>query len=148
MSLRLEPGNIVTMIFGLFFIGAGIYIYMYMGRYLETAQAAPGVVVSVVHASEGTTKGRRHPVVRFTTVDGNEVVATAQQHHNVQPGQTVQVLYDPAHPERIEIGTLSQVHNQRIFFTALCVLFGLGVSAAGLGVDLKLLKRRLAAYRR
>ena len=120
MSLRLAPGNIFTVLIGLCFIGAGIYIYTHLGRYLETTQSASGVVINVVHASEGTRKGRMHPVVRFTTADGKEVVGTAEQHHNVQPGQTLQVLYNPANPEHIEIGTLSRVRNQRLFFTVIC----------------------------
>jgi hypothetical protein len=132
MSLRLKAGNIITVLFGLCLVGAGIYIYMYMGRYLETAQAASGVVVEVIHGSVGTMKGRMHPVVRFKTADGREVVGMSERHHNVQPGQTLQILYDPAHPENLEIGTLSQVRIQRIFFTGICVLFGFAVSLAGL----------------
>ena len=132
MSLRLVPGNIFTVLVGLTFIGAGIYIYMHLGRYLETTRSASGVVIDVVHASETTRKGRTHPVVRFKTADGKEVIGTAEQHHNVQPGQTLQVLYNPAHPEHIEIGTLSQVRNQRLFFAVICVLFGFAVSFAGL----------------
>ena len=110
-----------------------MYIYAHMGRYLETTHVAPGVVVEVVHASESTKKGRMHPVVRFTTVDGREVVGRSEQHHNVQVGQTVQVLYDPKNPEHVGIGTLSQVRNQRIFFTALCTIFGLVVCLSGFG---------------
>jgi len=89
-----------------------------------------------------------HPVVRFKTADGREVVGKSEHHHNVQPGQTLQILYDPANPERVEIGTLSQVRNQRLFFTGLCVVFGLAVCLAGLAHTLGLLAWRPGAYRR
>ena len=142
MKLSWQPGNIFSMLFGLAFIAIGAYIYTDRGRYLETARAAAGVVVSVRHESESLKKGRMHPVVRFTTIYGNEVLGTTQQHHNVQPGQSVQVLYDPARPMNVEIGTFAQVRRQRAFFTALCVLVGIVAIVTGIVLDLGLVRVR------
>ena len=142
MKLSWQPGNVFTVLFGLAFIGVGAYIYAHMGRYLETSRAAAGVVVSVTHESAAVKKGRMHPVVRFTTIYGNEVLGTTQQHHNVQPGQSVQVLYDPARPMNVEIGTFAQVRRQRTFFTSLCVLVGIAAIAVGVVLDLGLMRAR------
>ena len=98
------------------------------------------VVVDVVH--EGGKKARVHPTVRFQS-DGREVVATAQQHYNVQPGETVQIVYDPAKPEEIEIGTLERVRKRRLLFTALAVVIGIGVCTLGVGLDPNTLRWRL-----
>lgn len=146
IRLRLEPGNVFTVLLGLCFVAAGLYIYIHMGRFLETAQAASGVVVEVVHQSEVTKKGRIHPVVRFTTKDGKEVVIRPQQHYNVQPGQTLQLLYDPANPEQAEVGTLARAQNRRIAFAAGAIVFGVLLCLGGLALDLGLLKRRPTAY--
>src|SRR3954468_10873775 len=105
MRLHLEPGNFITAAVGLCFIVSGLYGYRYIGYFLDTARETSAVVVEVGYESVNK-KGRIHPVVRFKTSEGQEVVARSDEHHNVQPGEAVRVLYDPAHPDRIEITTL------------------------------------------
>lgn len=141
IKLRLESGNLFTVVFGLCFVAAGAYIYLHMGRYLETVQQTSAVVVQVVHESEGTRKGRLHPVVRFKTKDGKEVTGKSQRHLNVQPGDALQIMYDPRHPEEIEVGTLAAESRRRIFFSGLCVLIGAFICAMGIAMDTGLLKR-------
>lgn len=135
MRIHLEPGNFITFFAGLGFIAAGIYGYQYMGRFLETAREAPGVVVEVVYET-GTKKGRIHPVVRYTTSDGREVIGRSQEHHNVHPGDTVRLLYDPRNPTQIDIDTLQQAQRRRLLFTTLCVLLGFVVCGFGLALDM------------
>lgn len=142
MRLRLQPGSVGTVLFGLCFIAGGIYVYTTIGRFLETAEAASGVVVEVVHESEGTKKGRKHPVVRFTTKEGKEVVIRPQQHYNVQPGHTLQVLYDPAHPEQAEVGTVARAQNRRIALGAGSIVLGVLLFLGGLALELGLLRLR------
>jgi hypothetical protein len=133
MRLHLEPGNLITAAVGLCFIASGVYGYYYMGRFLDTARETSAVVVEVVYESVNK-KGRIHPVVRFKTPDGREVLVHSDEHHNVQPGDTVQLLYDPVRPDQIEIATLSRAQNRRILFTSLSVVFGVFVCLMGLGV--------------
>jgi hypothetical protein len=133
MRLHLEPGNLITAAVGLCFIASGVYGYRHMGRFLDTARETSAVVVKVAYESVNK-KGRMHPVVRFTTADGREVIAHSDEHHNVQPGDTVQLLYDPVHPDQIEIATLARAQNRRLLFTVLSILFGIFVCFMGLGV--------------
>jgi hypothetical protein len=112
-----------------------------MGSFIERAREAEAVVTGVVY--EGGKKARIHPVVRFQSSDGREIVVASQQHHNVQPGQTVRIVYDPAKPEDLEIGTLARVGHRRIVFTTLALLIGLVVCTLGVAVDPNTLRWRL-----
>jgi hypothetical protein len=130
MRIRLQPGNLVTIFLGLLFIASGIYGFLEIGRFLEAARPATGVVIEIVHASTNK-RGRTHPVVRFTTAEGKEVVVRSEEHQNVQPGDTVELLYDARNPEQIEITTLERVRNRRLLFTGLSI--ALGALVCGLG---------------
>ena len=44
MRLGIRPGNIVTILVGLVFVGAGIYAYIEMGRSLATARTVRELV--------------------------------------------------------------------------------------------------------
>jgi Protein of unknown function (DUF3592) len=133
MRLKLEPENLITIFLGLCFIVTGLYAYRYMGHFLNTAREASGVVVEVRYESANK-KGRMHPLVRFTTADGREIVAHSDEHHNVRPGDTVRLIYDPRQPSDIEISTLPRAQKRRLLITALSVAFGLFVCLLGLRV--------------
>jgi hypothetical protein len=135
MQINLQPGNLITVLVGFLFIGMGVYGYSYMGRFLDTAKEASAVVVDVVYESTNK-KGRVHPVVKVRTAEGQEIVGRSNEHHNVHPGDTVQLLYDPRKPEDIEISTLALANRRRLLFTALSVAVGLGVCGLGLGFNL------------
>ena len=133
MRIRLERGSLATIIVGLGLIASAAYGYIHMGRFLDTAAETSGLVVDILH--EGTNqKGRRHPVVRFTTADGRQVVGRSDEHHNVQAGDRLQLIYDPVHPEQFEITTLSRARNRRMAFTVISAVFGACVCLMGLGV--------------
>ena len=133
MRLQVEQGYLITIFVGLCFITAGIYIYVDMGRFLQTAQEASGVVIEVTHESTNK-KGRIHPVVRFKTAEGRDVVGRSNEHHNVQPGDTVRLIYDPKDPKQIEISTLSRMQNRRLLFTGLSVAVGVFVCLLPFGL--------------
>lgn len=143
----MEPGNLITVLFGLCFVAAGLYAYAYMGRFLETAREASGIVVEVVYEA-GSRQRRMHPVLRFKTAEGKEVVGRSEQHYNSQVGQALQLLYDPGNPEHVEIGTLAGEREKRVIITAVCVLFGLGICMIGIGLELGMLNWRPRADRR
>jgi hypothetical protein len=130
--MRKHPGNFVTVAVGLLFVAIGIYIYVHMGRFLDHARETQAVVIEVTMESAATRKGRTHPVVRFTTEDGKEFVVRSDEHHNVRPADTVQVVYDPRNPQDIEITTLERAQRRRILFTGLTVALGLVVCGMGL----------------
>ena len=130
MSLRIAPAYVFTVLLGLGFVAAGIYAYGHMGRDLEHAREASGVVVEIHYETGTMQKGRKHPIVRFRTADGTEVTGRTDTHHPTAIGAAVQVVYDRRNPERIEVGTLVQAQRQRVAITAFVIVFGL---ALGLG---------------
>jgi hypothetical protein len=134
MRIHLQPGNFITFVLGLGIIASGAYGHFHMGRFLDTAKETSAVVVEVSHESTNK-KGRLHPVVRFRTAAGEEVVVHSNEHHNVQKGDTVTLIYSPNNPADIEITTLSRASKRRALFTSLSIAFGLAVCALGLVFD-------------
>ena len=141
MNLKIEPGNIITFSVGLLFLFGAAYVYTSLGEFIENAREASAIVVEVVN--EGGRKARMHPVLRFKTDAGHEVTTTLQQHHNVQPGQAVQIVYDAARPEQIEIGTVERTQNRRLLMSGLAAFIGLVVCTLGIGLDANTLRWRL-----
>jgi hypothetical protein len=131
MRIHVQPGNLITASVGLLFIATGIYGYIDIGRFIDGARPASGTVLEVVYPSANK-RGRTHPVVRFTTAEGKEVVVRSEEHHNVQPGDKVDLLYDAANPQQIEITTIERVRNRRLLFTMLSLVFGGFVCFMGL----------------
>jgi hypothetical protein len=130
MRLHLQPGNIITFFVGLLFIAIGIYGYVLMSRYLDVARETSGVVIEVLHESVNQ-RGRLHPVVRFHTAEGREIVGRSNEHHNVQRGATVELVYDARNPEAIEITTLDRLKKRRLLLTAFSVILGAVVCCLG-----------------
>lgn len=130
---RQHSPRFFTILVGLIFMASGVYAYHFMGRFLDRAVQAPAVVVSIVYESTNK-KGRTHPVVRFTTAEGRELTVRTQEHHNVQPGDIVQLIYDPARPEILEITTLARAQKRRLLITVLSVALGAFVCLMGSGV--------------
>lgn len=131
MRVHLQPGNVMTVLVGIFFIAVGLYSYHHMGRFLDHARETSGVIVDLVYET-GSKKGRIHPRVRFSTEGGREIVAQSDLHRNVQPGEAVRVLYDTQRPEDFEITTLERAQNRRLLFTLLSVALGVLVCGTGL----------------
>jgi hypothetical protein len=118
--------HLITLAFGVAFIAMGMFGYFHMGRFLDIAREVTAVVVEIAHES-ATPKGRIHPVLRFSTADGRTIQHRVEQHHNVQPADTLQVIYDPRDPTRVEVTTLARAHSRRWLFTALSIAVGIVV---------------------
>jgi uncharacterized protein DUF3592 len=136
--MRMELGNLITILFGVCFVAAGAFAYAYMDRFIGTGHEASGVVVEVVYET-GSRESRMHPVVRFKTADGREVLGRSGQHYNSAVGQALQLVYDPKNPEHVEIGTLSELRKFRTIVAAICVLSGLVICFIGIGLELGIL---------
>jgi hypothetical protein len=143
---RVDPGNLITVLVGLCFVAAGAFAYAYLDRFVESGREASGVVVEVVYEDESR-KSRMHPVVRFRTAEGREILGRSWQHHNSEVGQSLSLLYDPKDPEHIEIGTLASLRRFRNIVAAVCIVFGLIVCLIGIGLELGLLNWRRAPSR-
>lgn len=102
----------------------GISGYFYLGRFLDTAREVTAVVTAIAHES-ATPKGRVHPVVRFSTAEGRTIEHRVEQHHNVQPADTLQVIYDPRDPTQVEVTTLARANSRRWLFTVLSIAVGI-----------------------
>src|SRR4051812_22309099 len=131
MRVTFDPIHVATIGVGLFFIAIGVATYSYMGRFLDHAREAQAVVIEVRNES-ATPKGRTHPVVKFKTAEGAEIVVASDEHHNVRPADTLQVIYDVRNPHAIEITTLERARRRRFVFSGLAV--ALGLFACGMGL--------------
>ena len=143
----MEVGNLLTVLFGLCFVAVAFYAWSYMGRFIDTAQETSGVVVEMVY-EPGSQKSSVHPVIRFKTTEGKEIVGRSWQHYNSEVGQKLPLLYDPGNPEHVEIGTLSSARRWRMIVTATCVLAGLVICFIGIGLELDILNWSPTASRR
>lgn len=92
-------------------------------------------MVDVVYETGTLQKGRVHPVVRYTTAQGSEVTGRTDKHHKVKPGDRVQVVYDPAKPEVVDVGTLEQARRQRWFFSGLAVALGIALAGGAVALE-------------
>jgi len=143
----MDPGNLLTVLFGLCFVAVAVYAWSYMGRFIDTAREASGVVVEVVY-EPGSQKSAMHPVMRFKTTEGKEITGRSWQHYNSEVGQMLPLLYDPSNPEHVEIGTLSSARRWRMVVTGACVLVGLVTCFIGIGLELGVLNWSPTASRR
>ena len=136
-----HAGNVITFSVGLLFIAGAVFVWTSAGHTIAQAQELTATVIDLVYET-GTKKGRIHPVVRFRTRDGREIVATSQQHRNVHPGQTLTVLYDPAKPDEIEVGTIEQLRHRRVLIAGIAAAIGILVCVLGIGLDANTLEWR------
>jgi hypothetical protein len=142
--MRMGIGTAITVIFGLLFVAAGITIYLDASRFAATAREASGVVIDVVKAVRTPTRSATHPVVRFETAEGREIVFTSSQHYYSSIGQTLPVSYNPDDPEKAKVGSLSSVRRWGFLWLGMGLLVGLGLCVIGLGLEFGLLKWRPA----
>lgn len=144
--MRMEAGNLITVLFGLAFVGAGLYLHVYTGRFLDTAREATGTVTELSHG-DSQRKTRVHPILRYTTAEGREVEGRSWQHYNAEVGQALPLLYDPADRTHVEIGSRASQQRTRTIMTAVCIAFGVAISLIGVGLELGVLNWRPAARR-
>jgi Protein of unknown function (DUF3592) len=97
--------GIAALLAGLSLLGLALYLYRRQRSFLRRAREATGVVVALSHSpGEGGTL--KHPVVEFTTAEGELVEfesPVGQSPPAYRVGQRVLVLYDPARPKSAAI---------------------------------------------
>jgi hypothetical protein len=137
------PAVLIFVAIGAVFIAIGVGMRWQSHRFAHSAARAQGEVIDLVqrwgrYATDTLQSSRLHPVVRYRTASGQVVQfesALGTQPSLWRRGQTVTVLYDPAHPERAEIDTRARGVLQLAFIglggclvvasLLLVVLFGL-----------------------
>jgi hypothetical protein len=107
MAVLLVLGLVFAVV-GALFAGIGVATARSSRRFAESAARASGTVVDVRSRSVGRTGGGLIwvPVVRFQTADGRSVDAESASGTNVkrwEPGQAIEVTYDPANPSEIRL---------------------------------------------
>ena len=136
---RIAAGNLVSILFGFCLIAGGAYAYAQIDDTLRFMREASGVVAEVVYES-ATKKGRMHPVVRYRTADGAEARGQSDKHHNVQPGEQVQIVYDVRKPDEVEIGSLAQARHRRAVIAGAAIAIGIASVLAGIALHLGLIR--------
>ncbi|MGZ8153993.1 MAG: DUF3592 domain-containing protein [Burkholderiales bacterium] len=123
-------------------MAGGMYGYGRIDPGLEYAREATGIVADLVYES-GTKKGRIHPVVRYRTADGREILGQSQKHRNLRPGERVQIVYDIRNPQEIEIGTLAEARHRRGVIAGVTIAIGIASILAGAVMHFGLFRSRL-----
>lgn len=86
-------------------------------------------------------------MLRYTTTEGRQVEGRSWQHYNAEVGQALPLLYDPADPAHVEIGSRASQQRTRAIMAALCVAFGIAIGLIGVGLELGILNWRPAIRR-
>lgn len=131
-GMRLFTAIFTLVGLGLLLIGG--YLALRTQEFLGRAVSAQGTVVELVRSRSSDSTTYR-PVVQFTTVDGRPVEMVSSVGSNppgYSVGETVEVRYDPAHPEDAKLtGFFS------LWFLPL-LLMGLGTVFASIGLAFSL----------
>ena len=112
--------GLVFTVFGVLFAGVGIGMRQSQGASTPPPRAPPGSSPTSARARPGRQSSGLIwvPVVRFTTADGREVEAETGGGTNLkrhQPGQPIDVVYDPANPSDVRVpGVGRRVHPRRV----------------------------------
>jgi hypothetical protein len=122
---------IVGLIFaaaGALFAGIGIAAARSSRHFEQAAARATGTVTEMRSRAVGRTRGGMVwvPVVRFQTDDGRTVDAEAGGGTNVkrwEPGQPIEVSYDPANPADVRVPGSGGAMIQGVFL-GIGILFG------------------------
>src|SRR4051812_21335909 len=128
------------MVIGLAVAVAGLRLLWMTAAFFRRAQRSSGVVTrlerNVTRSSARTPRNNvtYYAFVRFTTMEGREVEAKApiaSQPPPAQPGEVVDIFYDPADPSVIRIDSLV---NRGYLLAGIATGFGLAFAAVGLVV--------------
>jgi len=134
-------GKIACLVLGLGLAVGGSYYMWNQHRFGETAAHADGTIVGL-HESSGTGEDSDStycPVVRFVT-ERREVVQFTDRTCSDPPpriGTTVEVLYDPDHPQRAQLGATRWLVLGGVFTT-----FGFLITAGGVYSIARAVSRR------
>ena len=124
-------------------VGSGLAYYSTQG-FLERAVAASGSVVKLARTIDSDGDDTYAPVVSFHLKSGPLQTFTSSissRPASYQPGETVEVLYDPAKPSDARIRSFSQLYILPL------VLLLIGLPFTGAGIGLLVWQRRKAQAR-
>jgi len=131
--LRAHWGKIACLAFGVGLAVGGSYYLWDQHRFAATAAHADGTIVGLEESTSTDEDGGTTycPVVRFVSERQQTVQFTAGECSYPAPrvGRTVEVLYDPDHPQRANLGTMGAVLMRWFLgsvFTVIGLLFATG----------------------
>jgi hypothetical protein len=113
------------------------------GQVIELRYVASNSSAVSRRTSRGTGGGGQSPVVTFTTRAGEERTVVGSVNRYPAPwatGQTVDVVYDPANPDRADL--VSEVAGWRLWFGIWCAVAVVPAAIALLPVALLIRQRR------
>lgn len=103
---------------GLLLLAIGLVILLFQRRFLQQAVTTQGTIIAM-RAEAGAEPGNMsalgmlyHPIVRFTTADGQLIEAESRTGTNPPPGrvgETVKLRYDPTTPERFSLAATTRI---------------------------------------
>jgi hypothetical protein len=122
--------RLFTVIMGVLFFLSGAFVFSFTGRsfretrnFLAISQTAPGRVVKL----EGNDARGYSPVISFETPDGQERSFTrdyaAASFLSPKVGQSVEVLYDPAHPSRARVSGFFSLWSEALIIGVMGIVF-------------------------
>lgn len=102
--------------------------------FMSIAQEVKGTVIQMVYrgSSSSSSGGGYSPVYQFKTKDGKAIVVTDNLSSNppaFKEGQVIDVLYDPANPQKASIKRWMSLYLVPLLLGGLGVIFG-GVGVA------------------
>ena len=110
------------------------YFFISTRTFMSTAQEVKGKVIQMVYRGTSSSSGGGYsPVYQFKTIEGKEIVVTDNLSSNppaFKEGQSIDVLYDPANPQKARIKRWMSLYFVPV------LLGGLGVIFGGIGVAL------------
>ncbi len=136
MSAELIIGIVFSLV-GMLLAVIAIFLFVRTRIFLRTAQEVKGTVIRMVyhHSSEGG--GGYSPVYQFRTLEGQTIEAGDSMSSNppmFREGQVIDVLYDPANPQKARIKKWMS-----LYFVSV-LLGGLGLVFGGVGVVMLIFK--------
>lgn len=105
-----HAGQLAGALIGLAWLVLGWW-FIGVGRTHQRAAATWRRAVGQIVDKDGGTEGLflRNPHVRYAAADGTEVIVRSHSHGDLwEPGQSVDILVDPARPDRIMLARTAQ----------------------------------------
>lgn len=114
---------------GLLLLAIGVFSFIRTKRFLARAVSVDGVLQGYEERSDSEGGSSYHPVVNYTTTDGQHFTFTSNTAagRKWQPGDAVPLMYDPARPHKARIATFRYLW----FLAGFMSLMGLGFLIPG-----------------
>jgi hypothetical protein len=120
--------GIVFALLGGLLAAIAVYIFMRTRSFVSNAQEVKGTVIQLVYRGGGSNSGGGYaPVYQFKTKEGKSIVVADTLSSNppaFKEGQVIDVLYDPANPEKARIKRFMSLYFAPVLLGGMGVLFG------------------------